>query len=107
MEKHIGLGLLNDYYGALLTSHQSEMIRLYYDMDLSLAEIADQYNITRQGVREVLLRSQKKLEEYELKLGLVGKIAHISTQLDAVISECKDATVSAKIQEILREVKEI
>ncbi len=107
MEKHINLGLLNDYYGALLTEHQSEMIRLYYDMDLSLAEIAEQYKITRQGVREVLLRSQKKLEEYEQKLGLVAKIATITAKLEDVISQCNDSKASQEIQKILQEVKEI
>ncbi len=107
MEKHIGLGLLNDYYGALLTEHQSEMIRLYYDMDLSLAEIAEQYNITRQGVREVLVRSQKKLEEYEQKLGLVSKIAGVTVQLEEAIASCKDKPTALAIEKILQEVKEI
>lgn len=71
------IGLYNDYYGTMLTEHQSELIRLYYDEDLSLGEIALRQGISPQGVRDALKRAERILEEYESKLGLVAKTREI------------------------------
>lgn len=73
IQKFLEINLLYDFYGKLLTKRQSEFIELYYNHDLSLGEIAEQYSISRQGVYDILKRAEKILENYEKKLGLVEK----------------------------------
>lgn len=81
------IALYNDYYGALLTEYQSELISRYYDMDMSLAEIAQDLGISPQAVRDALQRAQKTLEEYESKLG----IAHKTAQLVRLLRQAKES----------------
>ncbi|MHB8169985.1 MAG: YlxM family DNA-binding protein [Thermincolia bacterium] len=73
VEKITRMALLYDFYGQLLTDRQRHLFELYYDHDLSLGEIAEEFQITRQAVHDVLKRAEKILEEYETKLGLVSK----------------------------------
>ncbi len=70
MEKNIEISLLFDFYGQLLKEQQQQAVSLYYNDDLSLAEIAMQLNITRQGVRDSIKRAESHLYMYEEKLGL-------------------------------------
>ena len=77
------IGVYHDYYGALLTEHQREVVADYYDRDLSLAEIAEARGISPQGVRDTLKRAEKQLEEFEQKLGLVAR----SRKLSALIAD--------------------
>lgn len=62
----------NDVYGALLNKDAREYVRLYYDCDMTLAEIADVYSVTRQAVHETLAKTVKVLENFESVLGLVA-----------------------------------
>ena len=73
LEKLEKLILLYDFYGPLLTDRQKQAIELYYKADLGLSEVARQMGITRQGVYDLLKRTENTLEEYELKLRLVAK----------------------------------
>ncbi|CDZ24448.1 hypothetical protein CCDG5_1334 [[Clostridium] cellulosi] len=72
-EKDLSVSLLLDFYGEILTQKQREVIELYYDEDLSLAEIAETAKITRQGVRDCIKRGEATLREMERKLGLVAR----------------------------------
>lgn len=74
----------NDFYGCLLTEHQCEMIRLYYDCDISLFEIAEQFGISRQAVRDSIKRAEQALITYEEKLGLCEKISNINDMIIAL-----------------------
>ena len=65
--------MLYDFYGELLTDRQKEFYDLYYNDDLSLAEIAENYGITRQGVRDIIVRAEKTLEDIEEKTGLIHR----------------------------------
>ena len=65
--------LLFDFYGALLTDKNYSIFEEYTCNDMSLSEIASEYGITRQGVRDTINRSAKKLVEYEERLGLIRK----------------------------------
>jgi len=65
--------LLFDFYGAMLTQHQRECFTLHYSDDCSLAEIAEQTNISPQAVSDMLKRTIAKLEQLETKLGLVQR----------------------------------
>lgn len=91
-DKIVRIALLFDFYGQLLTEKQIEIIDMYYNNDLSLSEIAEQQNISRQGVYDTLKRAEKTLFEYEAKLGLVNRflqqkesLSEINTMLDKIL----------------------
>lgn len=69
--------MLFDFYGDLLTERQKEFYDLYYNDDLSLAEIAENYDITRQGVRDIIVRAERTLEDVEEKTGLIRRFHQI------------------------------
>lgn len=73
MEKVLRVARLFDLYGDLLTERQQEFIRLYYEEDFSLGEIAAAFNISRQAVYDTLRRGEALLEEWEEKLGLLQR----------------------------------
>ena len=81
------MALLYDFYGDMLTDRQKEFYDLYYNEDLSLAEIAENYGITRQGVRDVIVRAEAYLTEIEDKTGLIRRFHIMQGQLREV-SEC-------------------
>ncbi len=73
MDKRIQTGLLLDCYGALLTLKQRALMLLHYEEDLSLAEIAEREGVSRQAVRDALVRAQAQLFTYEEKLGFMRR----------------------------------
>ena len=73
IEERVELSLLYDFYGALLKENQRRMYEASIHDDYHLAEIAEDENITRQGVHDAIKRACKQLREYEQKLGLVEK----------------------------------
>ncbi len=87
MEKNVKISVLNELYGKLLTKKQSEIIDDYYNMDLSLSEIAENNNITRQAVRDILKKGEKKLFEYEEKLQFMKRTLSQEKKIEKVLSE--------------------
>ncbi len=83
-EDAVQMCLLFDFYGSILTERQQEVFDLYYNEDLSLAEIAEHTAITRQGVRDALARSKAILLEMEEKLGLVKRFRENSKTLSRI-----------------------
>lgn len=73
MERIAEMALLADFYGPLLTEKQRNVWDLHYEQDLSLVEIAEGEQISRQAVYDLLKRTEKILQEYEAKLGLVRR----------------------------------
>jgi predicted DNA-binding protein YlxM (UPF0122 family) len=73
IEERVELSLLYDFYGALLKENQRRMFEASILDDYNLAEIAEDENITRQGVHDAIKRACKQLREYEQKLGLIEK----------------------------------
>jgi hypothetical protein len=71
LEKFERMALLSDFYNQLLTARQQEVVRCYYEQDLSLSEIAENLGVSRQAVHDILKRAEKAMENYELKLGLL------------------------------------
>ena len=76
--------MLFDFYGELLTERQKEFYQLYYDEDLSLAEIAENYGISRQGVRDVIVRAEAYMTEIEDKTGLVKRFMQYTPHVEAI-----------------------
>ena len=81
--------LLFDFYGDLLTDKQKELFDLYYNHDLSLSEIAEQVNITRQGVRDSIVRAEHTLQTMENNLGLVSKYGQLDQHIQEIAADVK------------------
>lgn len=90
MEKLVEVGILFDYYGKLLSEKQYQAVELYYIHDLSLAEIGEELNITRQGVFDTLKRSEQKLYHYEEILGLVRKFNKSQDTIREILKVAKE-----------------
>lgn len=73
MVKDFSVSRLCDAYGALLTEHGREMLRSYYDDDLSLSEIAENCGITRQAVLCGIRRAENQLRDCESKLHCIER----------------------------------
>lgn len=78
------MALLYDFYGDILTDRQKEFYDLYYNEDLSLSEIAENYGISRQGVRDVIVRAEATLTELEDKTGIIRRFHVMQDQLSAL-----------------------
>ena len=71
--KDIKISILMDIYHPLLTEKQYDVLYMYFNLDYSLSEIAENESISRQGVLDIIKRSEQKLLEYEDKLGIMKK----------------------------------
>lgn len=80
------IGLYNDYYGALLTDYQRELVDMYYNRDMSLGEIADIHSISPQGVSDTLKRAERTLIDAERKLKMVERSDKLRALLDEMES---------------------
>lgn len=110
IEKTIELGFLFDFYGKLLSKRQYTIIELFYIHDLSLTEIGEEMDITRQGVYDTLKRAEKKLYKYEENLGLIKKFKRKEKNLEDILNISKDIEKIAKQNkdnDILLKTKEI
>ena len=118
MEKNVEISLLLSFYKKMLTERQADCIELYYNDDLSLAELSEQLGITRQGVRDNIKRAEHILYDTEKKLGLAARFLQIKEKLryvDDIIREIEaspdaaylSAATKRKINEILTIVLEI
>ncbi len=83
MPKDLRIAVLLDFYGALLSPKQYDMVDMYYNSDLSLAEIAENEGITRQGVRSAVKKGEAALLEAEDRLGLARRFARITDRIQA------------------------
>ena len=108
--------LLYDFYGALLTKRQREVMELYHEENLSLSEIASEFDISRQGVHDALKNAERSLAEYESKLGLIAKfrqsreaVDEIDEIIDGIIYSLRQENSGAAKQAVkdLNKVKDI
>ena len=84
------ISLYNDYYGNLLTEYQRQIVDGYYNLDMSLSELAEEHGISPQGVRDALKRAEKQLIGYESKLGLVKKSQSVVDLLQEAVDYCDE-----------------
>ena len=81
------MALLYDFYGDMLTDRQKEFYDLYYNEDLSLSEIAENYGISRQGVRDVIVRAEATLTELEDKTGIIRRFHVMQDELRGLLAD--------------------
>lgn len=89
MAKNLEISFLLDFYGDMLTDKQRDVVELYYNEDLSLAEIAEHSGITRQGVRDSIKRAEGQLLEYEDRLHLAARFRKIEGLLSTIVEEAQ------------------
>ena len=90
LEKTTRINFLFDFYQSLLTDKQRLYMQLYYLDDLSLGEIAEEYDVSRQAVYDNVRRTEAMLEDYEAKLNLFSKFEEridIVERLEQLIPE--------------------
>ena len=78
------INMLLDFYGDMLTERQRTFLEYYYVDDFSLAEIAENEGITRQGVRDAIKRAEAQLFEMEERLGLAKRFGEVRAGLDEI-----------------------
>lgn len=102
MEKIVEQGLLYDFYGDLLTEHQRAVYEDAVYNDMSLSELADAYEVSRQGIHDLLKRCDKILLGYEDKLHLVEKF----TKIKGLLHDMKEMEQLSEIHRIADEILE-
>ena len=111
MDKKLEVSMLLQIYGKLLTEKQYNIIDYYYNEDLSLSEIAENEGITRQAVRDIIKKGERKLFEYEEKLLFMRKtinqekqIQHILLNLNKIQKDSSDKQVTNILEEVKKEL---
>ena len=108
IENSIKISILLEIYGKLLTQKQYDLLNDYYNNDLSLAEIAENENITRQAVRDNLKKGERKLFNFEEKLEVMKKKRMQEEQIAIILSEINTLTQNStdkEIEDVLEDVK--
>ena len=108
MEKKIKISMLCEIYGKLLTEKQLVILNDYYNNDLSLTEIAENNNITRQAVLDNIKKGENKLFELEEKLGIMKKTFKQEEKIAIILSELtkiQKRSTDKQVAEILTHVK--
>ena len=95
------LSLLYDCYAGALSDRCRDALDLYYNDDLSLAEVAEHLGITRQGVRDALQRGQEQREFLERALGFVAREAVYKRAARWILEQSTDEAVRAAAERIL------
>ena len=104
MEEKVEISILLNLYGNLLTETQKSYMDLYYNQDYSLSEIGDNENITRQAVRTILVKSKKKLYEYEQKLKFMEKENNIKKLIEKIQNTKSEKEKQKYIKKLLENI---
>ena len=109
MEEKVKISMLCQIYGKMLTKKQYEVINDYYNNDLSLSEIAENNEITRQAVRDIIKKGEKKLFELEEKLMFMDRMLKQEKKLQQILeelSQIENVSSDKKLAKILNHVRE-
>lgn len=104
------MALLFDFYGEMLTDRQKEFYDLYYNEDLSLTEIAENYNLSRQGVRDAIVRAEATLTELEEKTGIIKRFQEQTkelTHIEELAAAARKVNADATVEDYLRRIGEL
>ncbi len=116
MDELYTISLLLDFYGQMVTKRQYDILDLHYNSDYSLGEIAQELNISRQGVYDNIKRGKAALFEMEQKLGLIGRfikqkvkaseILKALESIDTSVLSRQDAASLDKARQAVRSIME-
>ncbi len=102
--KNLDYGNLLDFYKNVLSEKQFEALDLYYNQDCSLSEIAEQFGISRQGVRDAIKRGEAELNLLEEKLGMIKKLKSIEEKAENLKLLTDNQTLKHEIDKIIEEI---
>lgn len=105
-EKNLEIGFLLDFYGDVLSERKRTVLDFYYNMDFSLAEIASEIGISRQGVRELIKKAETELTFYEEKLGLAKRFRTAQKNAEQLLMLLDGAHIDEKIRVAAEELAE-
>ncbi|CUH92661.1 YlxM family DNA-binding protein [Herbinix luporum] len=100
LDELINLSMLYDFYGELLSDNKKRVFEDYILNDLSLSEIADQLDITRQGVHDIVKRCTKELKDYEDRLSLLKKFTRVKHMIENIKDTCSEISKSGDLNMI-------
>ena len=103
-EKNLEIGYLLDFYGDVLSERKRTVLDYYYNDDLSLAEIAEEIGISRQGVRELIKKAGEELMFYEEKLGLAKRFQVLEEQTEQLITLMDQKGVAGDVRNAAEEL---
>ncbi len=106
-EKNLKIAYLLDFYGDVLTERKKEVLDMYYNEDLSLAEIAEQIGISRQGVRELIKKAEDEILFLEEKLALAQKMRAIKHHADNMANIAQSTEIPEEFKAELEEISKI
>ncbi len=110
MAKDLSVNILLDFYGELLTPKQQQALDGYYNQDLSLAEIAEDMQVSRQGVRAFIKDGEEHLHEFENKLHLAArfdKISRITDLMADTLSQLSANDFTEKLNRNILQIKQL
>lgn len=105
-EKNLEIGYLLDFYGDVLSERKRTVLDYYYNDDLSLAEIAEEIGISRQGVRELIKKAGEELMFYEEKLGLAKRFQLVEAQTAELLTLMEKEGVAGEVRKAAKELLE-
>ena len=106
-EKDLKKAYLLDFYGDVLTERKKEVLDMYYNEDLSLAEIAEQIGISRQGVRDLIKKAEEEIFFLEEKLGLAQKMSALRVHSENMLRIAENEGLSPEIKKEIEEIAKI
>ena len=112
-DKTLEMTMLYDFFGDLLTEKQRTYFDLYYNDDLSLSEISQQTGISRQGVRDNIMRAEQLLRGYEEKTGIVARFMKLQSDISSIekdvsaIIEASDGGVKRTAEAVRDKLQEL
>ena len=111
VEKNVQISMLLEIYGALLTEKQQTFLEDYYNNDLSLSELEENYEITRQAARDNIKKGERKLFEFEEKLKIMenmkvreDKLAEILLKITKLQTSSSDEQISKTLKVVAKEL---
>lgn len=105
-EKDLHVAFLLDFYGDVLTERKRDALDFYYNDDMSLSEIAEEMNISRQGVRDIIKKAEEELFFYEEKLGLAKKFQNAQSHAAKALEICERESVPDSVRDEIKRLLE-
>ena len=106
-EKNMSIGYLLDFYGEILNERKRSVLDMYYNEHLSLSEISDIIGISRQGVRDIIKKTENELLFYEEKLGLAHRFSQVRSSVDRINSLATQLNLPPELEHELKQLASI